>query len=326
MEFVLNKSILEDNIKKFMWYGSIYYPLKANSNKLLLLALKQLNIKYLMNRPEHLNTLADLGVQPSTVTQTNTLMQLEDLIKLYNNGIKSFVVDSPELLAQLVKATKAEDLEITIKISSSLVSNIQTNTGANKQEIHEIVKIVNKYMYKYGFSVYINKRDRHKYSYNEYIRLLVDTARSYNASYISIGGLDDSEDCNVSLRKWSNIAMSNGLEVRVEPGEYLLKDAITMSSKIINIRRGPCTSITIEGSCYDIYYDFVALNRQLRVNKIGNEAVRNEPFSGYERIHIFGDSGDSNDYLGSVYMNNKKQVEVGQEVTIADTGYYMGRQ
>lgn len=316
MEYKLYKDVLEHNINELTQYGEIYYPLKTNSSLELLRNLVGIkkDLKFLINSMSQLDKLEELDVDKSRITQISTLMKVEDLNSLYDRGIKSFVFDNADKLRQFIIGK--DDLEITLKVA---VVGMQVNTGADEIELDKLRAIVNEHKIKHGYSIYINKQARETIGYTAHIRRLL--AVNEDDTFLSIGGLHHINSIELmgilyNLKKLTK-------ELRLEPGEILVSKAVDCEAEILNINHSNNkTSITIEGSLYDKYYDLIGLGRKFKISHVGGQVVETRGLP----VYIFGDSGDSNDYIGCVYIKDTSHIKVGDKVDIKDVGHYFGRQ
>lgn len=316
MEYRIHKDVLEHNMNNLMQYGEIYYPLKTNSSKEVLrclLGIKQ-DLRFLINSTSQLNKLEELNIEKRRITQISTLMKVEDLNSLYARGIKSFVFDNAEKLKQFIVGKN--DLEITLKVA---VVGIQVNTGADEIELDKLRDIVNEHKIRHGYSIYINKQARELLGYAEHIRRLLSV--SEGDTFLSLGGLHRINSIELLGILYNLKQLTK--ELRIEPGEILVSKAVDCEAEILNINHSNnVASITIEGSLYDKYYDLIGLGRKFKISRIGKQVVENKGLP----VHIFGDSGDSNDYMGCVYIKDTSHLKVGDKVELKDVGYYFGRQ
>ena len=88
--FYYNKNKLIENFNKFSKLGNIYYPLKTNSNGILIKTLQPLiskeNNGFLISSINHFEKLKKLKVNPLHMCFINVLAEYETVKYLYNSG------------------------------------------------------------------------------------------------------------------------------------------------------------------------------------------------------------------------------------------------
>lgn len=88
--FYFNKNKLIENFNKYSKFGTIYYPLKTNSNKTLLKELQKLTDKhehgFLISSITNFETLQTLGVEPTKMCFINVLAENGTIRLLYEKG------------------------------------------------------------------------------------------------------------------------------------------------------------------------------------------------------------------------------------------------
>jgi diaminopimelate decarboxylase len=95
--FYINRNKLINNFNGFSKLGSVYYPLKSNSNKLVLKILKGLiksNNGFLISYMDHYDKLKRLGINANKMCMINVLAEDKTIEYLYKKGVSFFTFDN----------------------------------------------------------------------------------------------------------------------------------------------------------------------------------------------------------------------------------------
>lgn len=329
MDYIIDTNRIKQNFYELEQYGKIYYPLKTNHMQEVVECITELNnSRFLIS---NINQATKLRITLENSISINTLLSVDKLIILYNLGIRSFVFDNYIKMKQFLHEIHDNSVEITVKISLTQFLNINVNTGANESEEKSIVEYLDNFGYTYGYSIYINSEAKKIIDKNKLLSFVQNRISNKQIRFISIGGIEDIGNTEYSrfLSCLQSLCVDNQIEFRIEPGDRLINNAVDTLATIIDIHSNKNSiSITINGSTYREFYDTIAFGKVFdfysiegkSVNKIYKEKV----YNGIE-IHIFGNSSDSNDYIGRFYIKDKSTLSVGDNIRIKNTGAYFNR-
>lgn len=217
-------------------------------------------------------------------------------------------------------------LEITTKLSLNEIAYSHLNTGATKSEVKQMLDFIKTCNIKRGCSIYINKAVRRKVSIEDIKGLLGDIGR---LDFISVGGIDK---YNLDwVRKLGREIAESGVEFRIEPGEMLLTGVVDCEATIININYygNNNMNIHIDVSTYKELYDVAAMSKEVEITDIcGNLVCKSDIGNDNSEmctVHIFGNSSDSNDYIGKYLIKGNYGIDVGKPIILKDIGAYFNR-
>lgn len=334
--FYFNKNKLIQNFNEFSELGNIYYPLKTNSNEVIIKTLQPLiekeNNGYLISSIHHFKILKSVNVNPLKMCFINVLAENNTVKYLYDEGVKFFTFDNLNSVVEFSKYADLSKVKIAIRLSTAQVFNDKfTHLGADLEECLKIFTFLkNNKCNDYGISFYIQKNLKMKDNVLE--KILEHIKANYNnlkIKFVSIGGLKQSKE----IKKEAIKNLKNELEINqiiLEVGRYLVEDTIKLETRIIREKTIDNTkTIVIKNGIYSGFFDILLYNKKfqlyLKTKNDGEIKVEYEKtqISDYEFI-MCGGSSDSGDKIGLMYINSKykDELKVGAKFIVKDAGAY----
>ena len=334
--FYFNKNKLLENFKNFNELGNVYYPLKTNSNEILIKALKPLiddgNNGFLINSIYHFEKLQKENVNPLKICFINVLAEKDTVKYLYDNGVRFFTFDNLNAVINFSEYADLSKVKIAIRLSTTQVFKDKfTHLGADLDECLKIFTFLkNNKCNDYGISFYI--QNNIKSEHNALEKILEFIQKNYSnigINFISIGGLKQSNE----IRKKVIEDLKNKLKINqiiLEVGRYLVEDTIEMETRIIREKTiNDKKVVIIKNGIYSGFFDILLYNKkfQIYLKSKKEEEIKVEyeqsKTNDYE-FFMCGGSSDSGDKIGLMYINSKYKDELiaGGKICIKNVGAY----
>lgn len=333
--YYIDRCKLYENFDKFSAFGNVYYPLKSNSNETILSALfdKILKTKngFLISSVSHFRILEKMGVDPEQIELINVFLSKEDILYLYKHGVRQYTFDNLDTLKQISNIMNLSELKINIRLSSQCVFHSYfTHLGADLEETKKMIGFLKNKHADVGISIYLPCKIQKKINYiNKTINYLINNFSNCEIKRISIGGICPPE----TLMKTDILKLRQKMcldEVILEPGRYLVENAVELKTKIIRTKKKPNHHyLVIRNGIYSGFFDKILYHRKFKFSFLGenkieipmyNEKTIKHPYC----IEIYGGSSDSGDIIGKLYINkeNAKYLCTGRFLYIKDVGAY----
>lgn len=323
---IYDKNKLKENVNYYKNIGNIYYPVKANSNHLVLKTLNEIfnmEDKFFISYIHHFEKLKELNIDSSYISLMNPLLSFNDYQYLYNQGVRSFTFDNFNIFKAALQYFDLDKTEWIFRLNlNEIYPSFISNIGCSFDEILEMINMLNNT--NIGISFYIN----------EYIKKLDKKAlkeilffikgKVTGIKFISIGGISDISKNDIDLIKQIKIDM-NLEKIIVEPGKGLVYNAFSLKTDII--KRSIYKNydiLTLETGIYNGLLDIVLKNKRFNLSIYNDKLI---PLSknnwGIKRLlYIFGGSSDSSDFLGMYYIDEKNYKNIGNTIIISNCGSY----
>lgn len=331
IKFYLDKRKLNSNYNKFSKIGKIYYPLKTNSNEIILRELIKLyefsDNGFLITHISHYNKLRSLGVSPEKMCMVNVITSDEDIKFFYDNGVRYFTFDSISLLKKFIEYADLNTTRIAIRLNIIEVFNTFSHLGANTNECKQMLKLLktNK-VNNYGISFYLQKETLpDKNRLNKMLDYIVEKFENCDMTFLNVGGAIKPEEIdNYSLNE---IKQKMNLQyIIIEPGRYLVGNSGYMETTII--KKKTDNVLIIQNGIYSGLLDTLLYNKKFKLSvKINQNVVKLEsnPFENSKEIIICGASSDSGDRIGKFYIDEKyyNELNIGTSIIVKDALAYV---
>ncbi|HII38837.1 TPA: type III PLP-dependent enzyme [Candidatus Micrarchaeota archaeon] len=118
---LVSKSKLKQNyhtLQKLLPRCKIYYAVKANHHKGVLNVLKEMGSNFDVASFKEIETLIDLGVDPTKMFYTNPIKAEVDIVRAYNVGVDAFVFDNDAELKKLARYAPESDVVVRIAVNN----------------------------------------------------------------------------------------------------------------------------------------------------------------------------------------------------------------
>lgn len=335
IKFYFNKNKLIENFNDFCKLGDIYYPLKTNSNKIIIETLKPMmnkeNNGYLISSIYHFKILQKENVNPLKMCCINVLAEDETIKYLYNNGVRFFTFDNLNSVINFAQYADLSKVKIAVRLSTTQVFNEKfTHLGGDMQECKKMLEFLRNKCNNYGISFYIqNSIKKENDVLEKILEYIQEKYKDFGINFVSIGGLNKSKEINKEIL----VNFKNKLNLKqiiLEVGRYLVEDTIEMETRIIREKTVEnMKTVIIKNGIYSGFFDILLYNKKFSIYLItkNNEEVKVEyeksEINDYE-FYMCGGSSDSGDKIGLMYINSKYKEELttGAKFCIKNVGAY----
>jgi diaminopimelate decarboxylase/aspartate kinase len=306
---VVDAKKLNERIRAYRSFGTLYYPVKSNSAGEVLAIVKNARCRFLVSCVYYLEKLRAAGLGGELVLYDNCIAGKDEIAETLRRGVRLFVTDSEEHFA-LIRSLEAE-ARFLVKVSSGGVSGKREKFGIG--DFVPLKETIEKAGVFEGLSFYICDS---VFSYQALERQLAFmSAAARHTPVLNVGGSLKGllEDKRVGLLLEEYKARGFFDTVFLEPGRNLLNPCVTMRAKvkrlrILNGERCLYTDASIYSGLMDVYIE----NKGLRVSSGG--VLPASP------CHVYGGTSDSADFLGTHLLPG--DVKEGDLISIADCGAY----
>lgn len=334
--FYFNKSKLIENYNRFSELGNIYYPLKTNSNKIIIKNLQPLiekgNNGYLISSIYYFKLLQSTNVSASKMCFINVLAENNTVKYLYDNGVKFFTFDNMNSLMDFSQYADLSKVKIAIRLSTMQVfSDKFTHLGADLEECLKMFTFLkNSKCNDYGISFYIqNNLKKENKVLEKILEHIQENYSDLGINFVSIGGLNKSKSVIKNTLE-SFKCKFKPKQIILEIGRSIVEDTIEIESKIIREKIiNNKKTVIIKNGIYSGFFDILLYDKKFELYlKSKNDG---EIKVGYEKTEIndyeffmYGGSSDSGDKIGVMYINSKYKNELvkGAKFCIKNVGAY----
>lgn len=331
INFYLFCEKLKSNYDAFSQIGQIYYPLKTNSNEIVIEALDKLYSEtdngFLITHYSHFKQLIDQGISPDKMCLANVLAN-DNLIKeLYFNGVRYFTFDNIESLSKFLEYANPSEVKISIRFSIIEAFGTFSHLGASVKECNEMFELLkSKNISNYGISFYLQKElFPNSNSLNIMLDYIKNAFRDYKMSFINIGGAIKPED--IDIAKLDEVKNTFSAEkIIVEPGRYLVGNAGYMKTRVIKKKYD--NVFIIDAGIYAGLLDALLYNKQYELylkTSSGYIPLFAKSFPNSKEIIICGASSDSGDRIGKFYIDARyfSNLDVGSTLVVNNALAYV---
>ncbi|MBR5370301.1 MAG: hypothetical protein IK137_03245 [Bacilli bacterium] len=332
--FLINKSTIIHNYNNYSKTGNVYYPLKTNTNKIVLKTLIE-NFKnndgFLISNLDHFNILNLLNVPSEKMCYINVLSSDDTIKYLYDKGVRFFVFDNNKSLKEFMEYANLTECRIALRLNTMEVFNdTLMHLGASTIECKEMLDELNNKCKSIGISFYLQTKVKNeKDSLERMLNHIQESFKDYNIDFLSLAGLKKYEEINTkSIDETKNIMHLK--EIILEPGKYLVGDSIDIITKVIRIKRiNNKNIIIIKNGIYSGLLDIVLYNEKFKLYLVDNNKYLDFSYKKDNNhdieVYICGGSSDSGDVIGTLYISNDcfNKIKVGSDILIKDVGSYV---
>lgn len=330
----LDKQKLEQNYASYCALGSVFFPLKANASPFVLGVLAQ-NLKqhpsngFLISCKWHYELLAKLGVNVESIALMNVLASKQTIGFLVQKGITKFAFDETNKLKWFLSAFYGKKFEIALRISIAEAFNVESHLGASIDQAKQMLTLLKGTSHRIGLSFYLNSDvSTLPDALQKMVAFLCEHFASYEIQFVSVGGIKGAESVDASALKMCKKTLKLE-QIVLEPGGFLVGDAVTLQTKIIKTGVSLQTHYAvIANGLYSGFFDKVLLNKEFCFAlKQGDDTIvlqKHATNADDVLIKLFGGSSDSADKLGQYYLPKSKMhlVQVGEALFVKNVGGY----
>ncbi|MBT7706220.1 decarboxylase [archaeon] len=246
-KFILSKKILKDQVKKLTGLGlGISYSYKTN--RIVGDVLQELSpeVDYSLHAEEEIEMIED----KSKIHFFTQAELEEDLKKILNLGVLSFVVDNEVDFRRLLRVVE----DMGIKISLSLRMKFQEHRvgtgkyfvyGMPATKVNELIKEISNHEFidKLGIHLHRKSQNTSEWEIVEELEDSIDKSNLERLDFLNLGGglpsIYRSSSVDVydyvfgklkKAREWLN---EKGIKTIIEPGRFLAAPCVTLETEII---------------------------------------------------------------------------------------------
>jgi len=335
IKIIINNKKINNNYDNYAKLGTVYYPLKTNSNKIILETLnkkiKENNGGFLISNINHFNLLNHLNILPTQMCLINVFSSNNTIKYLYDKGVRFFVFDNVNSLDNFISYAKLEECKISIRINTMEVFNdTLMHLGSDLQECKVMLNKLKGKCEDIGISFYMQTKIKNEDdALEKMLNYINKNFNDFNINFISIAGVKKYDEINKNSLNQIKSSMKLD-EIIIEPGKYLVGDTVDMITKVIRLKYiNDKLILIIKNGIYSGFLDVLLYKEKFKLyfktrnNKFIEFNNKKEKDDDCE-VYICGGSSDSGDVIGTMYVNNKyiEEIEVGMDIIVKDVGAY----
>lgn len=331
VDFYLNEDILKSNYDKFSKVGQVYYPLKTNSNEVVVKELIKLydnsNNGFLISHISHYEKLIRLGVTPDKMCLVNVVAEDEIVKYLYDHGVRYFTFDNINSLRKFLSYANPSSIKLSIRLNIIEVFNVYSHLGAKTNECYQMFDLLKSLnINNVGISFYLQKETLPEGNVlNTMLDYIKDKFNNYKFEFLNIGGAVKPDD--IDINKLEEVKESLSAKyIIVEPGRYLIGNAGYMETVIT--KKQLENTFIIKNGIYSGLLDCLLYHKRFELYlKTDSRLVelKYEPFQGSKEFFICGASSDSGDRIGKFYIDSNiyDKLQVGSKIIVNNALAYV---
>lgn len=219
---------------------TIYYSLKANSEKVVLEVLKDANAKFEVASIGEFDVLKEIGVSSDRIICGLPIKPIAWLQHMYSQGCRYFIFDSKRELDKLIDhafdSLKILRINISDLVSNSIDFGMDYESACNLLQDFDSAKHVD------GLSFHISNNTQIN-NFNcvlDRIETLIPFIKA-SPKILNIGGgyrIDATDEFYYNLQdRIARIKIKYGVDVIAEPGNTIVNSAGSIYTKVIGIKK-----------------------------------------------------------------------------------------
>lgn len=320
--YQFNKEKFVNLLERYQKLGTVYYPVKANDDPIIISIVRDYNCCFEADSIEHIELLIkEFQVNPQRILYSYLVRKKSDIIQAKLMGIEYFVVDSIDEYEKILSISSDANIIIRLNVLQMLKKDIlpaHNKWGLDQKKAQEILRGKNKeYSNVKGMSFYIAAEAEYKDCFENVLNTIGTNFRGLNVGILNIGGgisVEHLEEIKDVLEK---AQYSIGAKkIFIEPGRYLLNPCIDLIVSVVAIKEvNHNRLIFIDAGIYYGLIDGVVKNKKYDI--IDGKSTEKSQLT---KTFICGSSSDISDCFGS--YNLRKDLEVGDKLIIRECGAY----
>jgi diaminopimelate decarboxylase len=325
-----NTNNIKSNYKFLNQYGNIFFTLKTNSFPFILDQISNIeseNDGFCISSLNDLNKLLDKKISPTKCISINVMFPIESLIKLYNFGVRKFTFDNFEKLKEFSKQVDIKTCEILLRINVNNIFRSKISyLGCNMFEFKKMYELALTAK-KIGVGLYLQKIVQSSPNYvSRALRFINKICKSYNyISFFNVGGIKNDNDYKF-LSKFKN--NNKNIQVNIESGNKMLSNACDFETYVDEIKTIKSDNIIIlHNGVFTGFFDVIYYKKKFDLILIKENRFyvldKNKKI-GFKKVLLFGNSGDSNDFIGDYYAPKNIKIEENDKILVKNVGAYFG--
>lgn len=321
--FKFDKNKLIENFNSYSKLGTIYYPIKTNSNQHVLEELIRVNSGFLVTTLNNFELLKETNIDIAKVCIINVLAEKETIKYYYDNGVRFFTFDNMNALLDFSKYADLSKTKIVVRLSTMQIFEDKfTHLGANLEETLEMISFLKDKCSEYGISFYIqNDLKQQENVLQSIFNYIVDNYSNLGLKFANVGGINlESQDSEEILNKLKSTLHLE--ECIVEIGRDLVQNCMEVETRIIREKTiNNKKVVIIKNGIYSGFFHTILYNKKFQMClklKNGKEVNMTHERSASNNFEFFlcGGSSESGDKIGTMYINDKYQEELVEGATI----------
>lgn len=320
--FKFDRNKLKENFNNYSKLGTIYYPIKTNSNLKILEELKDKNSGFLVTTLNNFEKLKELNVDMSKVCIINVLAEKETVKYYYDNGVRFFTFDDMSSLLDFSQYADLSRTKIAIRLSTmQIFPDKFTHLGANLVETFEMINFLKDKCNNYGIAFYIQNDLKQKENVLENIfEHIAEKYSDLEIKFASVGGINlttkNIEEILIKFKQQLDLE-----EIILELGRDLVKDTMELETRVIREKIIDGKKVVIiKNGIYSGFFHAILYNQKFDIYlKTSEKEIKLE----YERVNendmeivLCGGSSESGDKIGTMYINFEYQKQLSEDAII----------
>ncbi len=243
-------------MKQLFSYAKIFYSVKANPEKDILVVLKELNSNFEISSIYELDAVLELDVLPENINFNNTIKKRKDISYCFKKGVNSFVTDSIIDLENIAKYAPNSKVTFRLIVEGSETADWPLNKkfGCEQSMVVSLIKRAKELgLIPHGISFHVGSQQKDIKSWKSAIETVKNIFGFARKEFgiilksINIGGgfpasyknkVNELSLYAVEIKKYLQDNFGDKLpEIIIEPGRALVADSGVLVSEVVLISR-----------------------------------------------------------------------------------------
>jgi ornithine decarboxylase len=322
-------------------YARIYYAVKANPHKAVILLLAELGAFFDIASRYELDLVLSLGITPDKISYGNTIKKAKDIAYFYEKGVRMFVTDSEEDMRNIASFAPRSQIYVRLIMEESGSADwpLSRKFGCHSDMAYELLALAQSQgLEPVGISFHVGSQQRDIGQWDDalaktkYLFSSLKEEKNIDLKMINMGGgfpasyiqpSNDLEKYACEIHKYLTDDYGSLLPLIVlEPGRSLVGDSGILVTEVVLVSRKSYSALNRW-----VYLDAGKFNGLIETldESIKYPIVTGRVVSGAEEedVILAGPTCDSMDIL---YQDYKYQLpldlKAGEKLYVLSTGAY----
>ncbi|GFS57813.1 ornithine decarboxylase [Trichonephila inaurata madagascariensis] len=315
-----------------------FYAVKCNPDVVLLHVLAALGVNFDCSTKKEIETVLNVGVQPSRIIYANTCKGISHLKYADHTGVDLMTFDNEAELHKIKKTFPDARLVLRIKVDDSgSILKLSLKFGCELDEVSHLLDVAKDLnLNVVGVSFHVGCNCQEPLAYHKAIESAKNVFglgrdRGFNMNVLDIGGgFPGHRDHAISFTEFAS-AINEALDVHfppgcgvkilAEPGRYFMTSAFTLLANVIGKREVPASKKTGANILYTINEGvYGAFNNLIYHNTKWKPTPLVDTYDKLKLSVIWGPTCDSVDQVAKNAL--LPDMEVGDWIAFENIGSY----
>jgi len=319
--YAFDRELFSTLIRDYANYGKVFFPVKANDDRLIIAEVKNNNCGFEVDSIEHMRALNQCNVSPKDMCYSYPIREIPDIEEALKLGVRLFVVDSFEEYEKIIRLSSDANFVVRINVLTIIKSKLQHEQNKWGLSIHEATTLISTIRRDNqnlaGISFYITSEIDQKDAFEAILNAITSNFANIGIEFVNIGGgisLDKLKTIESCLDKVKKVVGAK--HIVLEPGRHLLNPCIDMVVSVVSIRNINANRLVfINAGIYTGLLDAVVKGKKYHVVDEQQKST-----STLASAYICGSSSDISDTLGE--YKSRVDLAVGDTLIIKECGAY----